>query len=1357
MIKRPIISSINKLLKNVLNNPIISDIDIDDGIISRLARSSTSGLKAVIISALVVNPSTSITSGLQASIITQQTYTSNLATSSTFGLAASVSGSSTVTSNIATSSTSGLQGSVNSAVVVTSNLATASTSGLAASISSAITLTSNLATSSTSGLSAAISYGEIWVITGHSITDTWTIKAGFGNNGTHDLAAHDGITYTEYLKSGPYASSGWRYTNSATIGPPDLVNTLRTVPNIKYLVGIEAMDDVGGLASAINDYGNPPAAAYSGAMNWHTEATTADVDAHYYVRWPGSSTEYGGFNQSWRNAITQEEWPRWDSIKTYVDANKTGGSPPFEFVYLDAAFAVLFDRIQAGTYTQFAIGDFFTDNVHPATDLGNWLCCAFVWHSIRGTNPASYPLQLGDMSAPITSARRTELVDLIVDVAANPSLAFPTTTITSNLATASTSGLQAVVSQILSTGLSVVNLDGVADWQTPVFLNRFKQARELSGFGGSAVLTADRYPTTLDGNMVWLLMWDRPAADTVLNGRYRFAWSGDGTFVVTGGTNVDTATPGQIEFDFTTTGTGGITITLSAIGGTAPTNFRCVKTSDWAAHAAGQIFESDFLNDFGNASHFRFIDWCKINSSDVVTWSDRTTANSATYQRPAGVPIETQVFLCNSLGVKPWFMLPHLADDTYFTNTATYIRDNLRVDLPFMLEFTNEPWNFAGGFEQSVEMAALAASEWGMGGQQWERTMEWYGVRAYEMFTIFETVFGGTSRFKRFFNGQTGATSMDNLGLLATYAVANAHVSEAPHNKVDVVGVTHYFTATASGNAQAYLDILVDDGQDALFRTLYEDALTYINGDWQTNWNTSIANTATYSKQVWGYEGGTHIVNYGGTTNDSLINNAYNEFHRQPEYAALLQASMNAWTSTRRAGDSYWTAFGAVSKYSQYGSWGIQELLGNSTQPSYVTWNAYNESQALPSVTIRPTAITNLSVSVNNTNITSTFTGGSVTTNLRYSDDAGATWTQVNGVTSPHIESVTPGEYLVQVQAVNSVGGGKWSASQSASVSATIVTNIATSATSGLQGTISSLITSNLATSSTSGLQGTISNTITLTGNLATASTSGLQGVVSSSLTLTSNLATSSTSGLLGTVDNTPTASDPSAIMGANSIIWYDVSAGGLFQDAAQTTPAAAGDVVGFLPDQEGSANFTQSGAARPTYQVSGGIHYIENNLNGEGMGVVALPSTVANSWYMVMAFRLAQEADANQTHDILRLATGIQDWNSSDSLTDNGYINQLIAQSWNSTTTAGKPYPTGWVVIECIWNNSDNSMRMSINGDTDAVGSVSSVIANKTHCHLWPIANNCYYDFAGFAIANTVPSAGQRTDMRAWANGLIT
>lgn len=63
------------------------------------------------------------------------------------------------------------------------------------------------------------------------------------------------------------------------------------------------------------------------------------------------------------------------------------------------------------------------------------------------------------------------------------------------------------------------------------------------------------------------------------------------------------------------------------------------------------------------------------------------------------VPLEVMVAACNKLQSSMWFNIPPWWGISSVTDAVEYIRDNLDPSLDLFLEYANEIWNFAGGFE----------------------------------------------------------------------------------------------------------------------------------------------------------------------------------------------------------------------------------------------------------------------------------------------------------------------------------------------------------------------------------------------------------------------------------------------------------------------------------------------------------------------------------------------------------------------------------------------------------------------------------------------------------------------------------
>ena len=120
-----------------------------------------------------------------------------------------------------------------------------------------------------------------------------------------------------------------------------------------------------------------------------------------------------------------------------------------------------------------------------------------------------------------------------------------------------------------------------------------------------------------------------------------------------------------------------------------------------------------------------------------------------------GWPLEQQVALCNKLNCNGWFNIPHMADDTFVTNMATYIRDNLNSNLVAYYELSNEVWN---GFFSETPYADAKAKLYAKNGLHgWTAgplpsypisatgyyNWFWYGWRFYTSMSIVKTVYAG--------------------------------------------------------------------------------------------------------------------------------------------------------------------------------------------------------------------------------------------------------------------------------------------------------------------------------------------------------------------------------------------------------------------------------------------------------------------------------------------------------------------------------------------------------------------------------------------------------------------------------------
>jgi hypothetical protein len=148
--------------------------------------------------------------------------------------------------------------------------------------------------------------------------------------------------------------------------------------------------------------------------------------------------------------------------------------------------------------------------------------------------------------------------------------------------------------------------------------------------------------------------------------------------------------------------------------------------------ADGSItYTTPFLNTLAKTSVIRMMDWTSTNTNTIVNWSDRKIPKAMTkpglaYTGPGGyfiekgdrgVSLEDQIALCNAVKSDCWLNIPPAANDDYVRKVALALRYGtdginpytspqlnpmykpLASDLKVYVEYANEIWNSAGGFQ----------------------------------------------------------------------------------------------------------------------------------------------------------------------------------------------------------------------------------------------------------------------------------------------------------------------------------------------------------------------------------------------------------------------------------------------------------------------------------------------------------------------------------------------------------------------------------------------------------------------------------------------------------------------------------
>jgi len=515
-----------------------------------------------------------------------------------------------------------------------------------------------------------------------------------------------------------------------------------------------------------------------------------------------------------------------------------------------------------------------------------------------------------------------------------------------------------------------MGLDGIADWsaQQP-FVNVMKSARGWTGhvkgqWGGwgedeliaGGYLDADGWVTKMPPNLSHIesfILTNQPPEATSTSGRYRLTYKGEGKINVGGLAQNITANSGEIWFDFKPgEDPVGISIYTTDPKGTGDyiRDIAVVKESNIPLFEVGVQFNPLWIHRINGLRSLRFMDWMFTNGSKISNWTQRPKPHDYTYVGK-GVPVEVMVALSNQIGADPWFNMPHLADDEYSRNFATYVRDNLDPKLKAYVEYSNEVWNFT--FPQTAWAIEQAELRWGRAGKQ-EGWMQIAGMKAAQMGKVWREVFGkkGKNRLVR-----VVATHTDWPGLEQALLQAPLWQDEggrAPVEEFDAYAVSGYFGHDLGSDlAPKVLEWIAESthkaevegrNQGLKFRNLkayiaahrFDDvsaqaATAVIDGSLKHLLNEAWPYQAGVAKdnglQLVMYEGGTHVVGIGEMAQNETLGAFFNYFSYTPEMAELYDILLSGWA---KSGGTLFNAFVDVARTSNWGSWGALRHLDDS-------------------------------------------------------------------------------------------------------------------------------------------------------------------------------------------------------------------------------------------------------------------------------------------------------------------------------------------------------------------------------------------------------------------------------------------
>ncbi|MEO0653806.1 MAG: calcium-binding protein [Pseudomonadota bacterium] len=533
--------------------------------------------------------------------------------------------------------------------------------------------------------------------------------------------------------------------------------------------------------------------------------------------------------------------------------------------------------------------------------------------------------------------------------------------------TSATAQTPATPAQGLTNPTLALNLSGVRDWRPGFqFLDIARMMRPwralIQGESHASALNwkdlrdqgyldANGWPKTIPEGFdeLWtILQWSGLSGDPDRRiGRYVLTYEGTGTLELNADARIVSRQPGRIVFENREGNSMFLSITRTdpLNSGDYIRNISIVAEDNLDLHAAGVVFNPDWVRLIRDARQLRFMDWGNTNNSEVATWADRSTPHSA---HDFSVPVEYMVQLANEVGAEPWFTMPHLADETYIRNFAAYVRDHMDPGLPIRVEYSNEVWNWQ--FQQAQWTLQKAREEWGV-----EAQPAYHTKKAVETALIWNDVFGAEAETRLIHVLGAQAVNTWRSGIALRAEAWQTHEPDnfvAPETVFDELSITHYFGGTAMKDAEEQARLLTAikaPGVDAnafLAERLRDPGYKHSLPDIEVKWREHADLAHQYGLKLTAYEGGQHVHHVGNTgglsdEDRALLEAFMIDFVRSPEMAELYVDSWRIWSEIS---DGPFMQFGDMANPSRYGSWGIYENL-DSTTPRGEALTALNASE----------------------------------------------------------------------------------------------------------------------------------------------------------------------------------------------------------------------------------------------------------------------------------------------------------------------------------------------------------------------------------------------------------------------------
>ncbi|MGB8698475.1 MAG: hypothetical protein WCD18_03575 [Thermosynechococcaceae cyanobacterium] len=324
-----------------------------------------------------------------------------------------------------------------------------------------------------------------------------------------------------------------------------------------------------------------------------------------------------------------------------------------------------------------------------------------------------------------------------------------------------------------------INVDFVGDYSyARPFADAIKQSRDWLKLDSNLPATRDSHGWPLEDTRI--TVWHGIAR---MNGTYRLSFTGQADVTI----QCCSGSLANLTYDASSNTTTGDLLypsveneglflmfkntkrspTSSLNSGIASVKLmRPISEGSTQSYSPETVFTDSYKAVLKRFRVLRFMDFLATNSNNQVRWSERLTpAWYSMFQQASeygwqgrGAAYEYAIQLCNEVEADCWLTIPAKANDQYVQNLARLIKRKLNPRRKLYIEYSNEVWNTAGGFQQSAHNYQLAKAEVASGKSPLNfdgDNNEWYWAwrrvakRGTEISLIFRRVFGDTAMMKR--------------------------------------------------------------------------------------------------------------------------------------------------------------------------------------------------------------------------------------------------------------------------------------------------------------------------------------------------------------------------------------------------------------------------------------------------------------------------------------------------------------------------------------------------------------------------------------------------------------------------------